>query len=166
MTTYQEVIRDLFEQKKRANPKLSLRGFARVLKISPTQLSLLMNGKRALSRKCAELIADRLQLNGADREPLLAVSVPRAGRVPSRLPKGEVLVDSSRLERIANVNHMAVLGLGSVGTNSACPEWIGGRLGIAPAKAQEAFEELEQLGLVERQGQGYRSAGRTLRASG
>lgn len=56
-TDYLDIINNIFYQKKISNQRLSLRGFARLLKITPSQLSQIMSGKCGLSKANAVKIS-------------------------------------------------------------------------------------------------------------
>src|SRR4051794_29725601 len=53
------------------NPRYSLRAFAKALGMSHTVLSLVLSGKRPLSRKAALQVASALELAPAERQRLL-----------------------------------------------------------------------------------------------
>lgn len=75
----QNLLHGKFMEAKAGNPRYSLRAFARRLEISAGSLSAILSGKRVISKKLAEKIADRLGLDDQSRSELLKtfVSLPR-----------------------------------------------------------------------------------------
>lgn len=58
---------DHYLARKARNPRFSLRSFAAYLRLSPSHLSLVLRGKRALSEQSQIEVASRLRLEGAQR---------------------------------------------------------------------------------------------------
>jgi len=76
-----ERIRRLREEKKRSDPKFSLRQFAKAVEVSPTFVSKMERGE--FSPPSAETIKKMATLLGADADELLAL----AGKVDPELEK-------------------------------------------------------------------------------
>lgn len=64
---YKKLLRDKFEKRKMANPRYSLRAFARDIRISPSRLSEILNGKQGLSESGAEKISSALGMEGEEK---------------------------------------------------------------------------------------------------
>jgi uncharacterized protein (TIGR02147 family) len=76
MIDYRQTLKNELKLRVRANPRYSLRAFARDLGLSPASLSEVLSGKKGLSRKRAEMIVEKLDLNaGARSDFLLAVNI-------------------------------------------------------------------------------------------
>ena len=131
------------------NPKYSLRAFARALGMSHTVLSLVLSGKRPLSKGATLKVADALSLDPAERERLLA---RRRASSPASLPeKGELVRQLSldTFELISDWHHYAILSLLELPRARFEARWIASRLGISQVQAKLAIERLKRLGLVE-----------------
>ncbi len=60
---YREILTAKFQERRRNNPRYSLRAFAKDLKISPSRLSEVMSGKGSLSIQKGRQIAERLNMS-------------------------------------------------------------------------------------------------------
>ena len=120
------LVRELTERKDK-NPLFSLRAFARQLKISPAQLSLLINGKKKLSAKLAEQLIDRLNLDTSEALDLIDGSSHLKQKL--RSPKTELQVLSEEeFNLISDWVHFAILELASLKRNKASSRWIASEL--------------------------------------
>src|SRR4051812_21291279 len=77
------LLRTALEEKTRKNPAFSLRAFARASGISHTVLSLVLSGKRRMSRKAALQLAEYLELEPRRRNALLRHFVARGEKPPA-----------------------------------------------------------------------------------
>lgn len=127
------------------NPNYSLRAFARSSGISHTVLSLVLSGKRRLSRKGALKLADYLDLDPSGRAALTRAC---AGKGPAGEDRRELTLDA--FEAISDWYHYAILSALELPGARFEARWLGARLGIPILKAKLAMERLERLGLVER----------------
>lgn len=136
------------------NPSLSLRSFAGKLGISPPQLSGLLSGKRRLTPKIARQIADRLNLSPREKWALVR-SLKKEASPEAPDEEYEVMqMDTFRM--ISDWFHYAILSLSEVQDAKADPKWIAQRLGILQREAEEAFDRLKRLKLVEEKDGRYR----------
>lgn len=69
---YRRLLREIFENRKRNNPRYSLRAFARDLRMQPPTLSHVLNGHRRLPASRVEDIADGLGLSAEQRGEFLS----------------------------------------------------------------------------------------------
>ncbi len=69
--TIQQLLQAQFQLRLSTNEHYSMRAFAKDLKLSPSQLSLVLAGKRGLSRTRAQLIAESLNLTALEKEVFL-----------------------------------------------------------------------------------------------
>jgi uncharacterized protein (TIGR02147 family) len=65
---YRDILKEEFSQRRRRNPRYSLRAFARDLKLSPSMLCDVINGNHGLSRAGASKVAQALNLNPQESE--------------------------------------------------------------------------------------------------
>ena len=140
------LIKELTERKQR-NPLFSLRAFARQLKISPAQLSLLINGKKKLTPKLAELLIEKLNLHPSEALELLDDSTPLKKKLKGPKPELHVLSDEE-FSLISDWVHFAILELAVLKKNSATSRWISSELGIEATRALDALNRLQRLGFV------------------
>ena len=158
---YRSILREQFALRCRANSLYSMRAFARDLKVSPSKLSEVFNGRQGLSRATAKKIAIRLGF-GSDELELFCDSAE------SQHGKSEVLrkLATTRLEAkkssrefkqisedtfraISDWYHMAIVQLVLLEGFDGSVEWIAAALKIKLPEAKEAVARLERLGFIE-----------------
>jgi uncharacterized protein (TIGR02147 family) len=152
------------------NPRYSMRRFAQALGISHTVLSLVLSGKRPLSKKAASQVSDVLGLNPMQREKLI--------KHRKKVPHGtaELATDSSieasdyrqiSLDTFTVVSdwyHFAILSLLELPTAKLEPKWISSKLGISEIEAKLAVERLLRLDLIRKNPKGeWKQAGHPIR---
>lgn len=158
------------------NPQYSLRAFSRSLGVSHTLVSLVLAGKRPMSRKMAERISDKLGMDPAERTAFVEHGSPRAPRAtPGKPVKGgssahedpsSQLATRLELDQFAMISewyHLAILSLLEIPAARFEAKWIAARLGIGEMQASLAMDRLKRLGLVVKQGRGYRQSGHPIR---
>ncbi len=64
MRDYRDILKNELERRMNANPRYSLRAFARDLLTPASRLSEVLNGRRGLSEASADRIVRRLKLGG------------------------------------------------------------------------------------------------------
>jgi uncharacterized protein (TIGR02147 family) len=137
-----ELLRKTLAERCTKNPQYSVRAFARATGISHTVLSLVLSGKRPLSKKAALKLADHLELDPKQRQSLLAA-------------KKKVQADDYQtlsldtFEVIADWYHYAILSLLELPNAVFEAKWIAQQLGISPFNAKAAMGRLQRLNLVE-----------------
>ena len=141
-----------------SNPRYSLRAFAKALGISHPLLSLVLSGKRRLSKKSALKIADKLPLMPFERQFFLGEMEFEEGA-----PKDHHQIDVDTFSVISDWYHYAILSLLSTRGAKFEAGWIARRLSITIHEARDAMERLIRLGLVEQQGQCWKQTGLPLK---
>jgi transcriptional regulator with XRE-family HTH domain len=136
------------------NPRYSLRAFAKALGISHPLLSLVLSGKRRLSKKSAVKIAEKLPLLPYERQFFLGEMEFEEGA-----PKDHHQIDIDTFSLISDWFHYAILSLLNVRGARFEAGWISKRLNISLHEARDAMERLVRLGLVEQQGQCWKQTG-------
>jgi transcriptional regulator with XRE-family HTH domain len=158
------LLRGELERRLARNPRYSLRAFAGALGISPANLSLVISGKRPVSRKTIDKVAAALGLSPDQRARLLIGGLAGGGAlsgpgVPE--PRDELSLDTFNL--ISDWYHLAILSVLELPGSSADAHWLAGRLGISVPEAKLAVDRLKRLGLIaERKGR-WVQTGRPLR---
>lgn len=137
------------------NPRYSLRAFARGMGVSHTVLSLVLSGKRSLSKKAAAKIADFLGLDPVQREGLLASR--RAGApAPRQEDQQQASLDAFAVS--SDWHHRAIMTLldlpGTPASRELDARWIAQRLNLPEMQVQVAIERLQRLGLIARNEKG------------
>jgi len=151
------------------NPQYSLRSFARAIGVSHSLLSLILSGKRRLSKKAAAKVLDCLELTPEERN-LLATS-PRSRKSEemvdpvTRMPAPESFQDISldSFTVISDWYHYAILSLMEIPRSKFEPAWIANRLGITEMQAKSAMERLKRLGMISRVGKCWKQTGLPLK---
>ena len=152
-------LKDELETRCRANPRYSLRAFARDLKLSPPRLSNILNGRYGLSREAALQIARRLELNPVDQEWFCTLVEAQHSRSKSLREKAQkrlrespityrgMALDEFRI--ISDWQHFAILELCKCKDFVSSPAWIAKRLNIKLLEAKHSVERLVRLNLLE-----------------
>ncbi len=152
------VLQRHFADRMQKNPSYSLRAYARHLGLSPTVLSLVLSGKRALSRKALEKIAAKLELNPSEDELLQSeLRARRKGSGALLDVAGAAEFRQLTLDQFAVISdwwHFAILSLIDIPGESLDPDQVGRRLNIHPIEAQAAIERLVRLGILEQEADG------------
>ncbi|WP_413291507.1 TIGR02147 family protein [Bdellovibrio sp. HCB337] len=152
-----ELLRKTLADRCAKNPQYSVRAFARATGISHTVLSLVLSGKRPLSKKAALKLADHLELGPKQRLALMAAKKKIEADDYQTLS-----LDS--FEVISEWYHYAILSLLELPEAVFEAKWISQRLGINPLNAKLAMERLQRLSLVEQGDDGkWRQSGKPLK---
>lgn len=157
MQLHQTILNTHLSDRKRRNSQFSLRSFAKLLEISPGQLSSLMNGKKNLTTKQAVKIIEKLNLGEDESLDLIRGLHPKLKDLKTDGP-GEHILSEDQFKLISSWHHFAILSLGHVRDNQASALWISNRLGIDPTSAQLAFERLQRLGMIAIKGDRFRQS--------
>lgn len=150
------------------NPRYSLRRFAQAIGISHTVLSLVMSGKRPLSKKAALKVSDFLGMGPHERELLIANrakgkdGVARGVVLKTDGPSRQMSLDTFAV--ISDWYHFAILSLLEIPRAKLEARWISARLGISEIEARAAIERLQRLELVAKDEKGrWRQSGAPIR---
>lgn len=162
------------------NPLYSLRAFARDLGISPSQLSLILNGKRGVSSSLANRIAVRLGLSESEQHVFITEIQSLHSRNKTMKMAAQEELASLDLARqatflsldafsvISNWYHLALVEalklLPKRKLKSAKDQirWLSQKLGISIAETEGALARLVRLELVELDKGVYRAVKETL----
>ena len=157
-----ELLQQEWANRREKNPALSLRSFARFLKISPGRLSEILSGKRKISLEMAERISDRLGLDPKTKAALISSILKRrkknarAAMVTRKTDEAgphyqQLTIDAFHV--ISDWYHFAILNLRDCEDFRADEAWIAKRLNIGINEVRLALVRLERLGLIVRQGE-------------
>ncbi len=152
-----DLLRQALLERTEKNPAFSMRAFARATGISHTVLSLVLSGKRPLSKKAAMKLADYLELNPEDRL-----------RVMNKFSKAKPVEFSSlsldAFSVIADWYHYAILSLLDLPDTKLESRSVAKHLGITVLEAKLAIERLQRLDLIYQTSEGrWTAQGRSLK---
>lgn len=139
--------RKLLEYKS-INPSFSIRSLARKLQMQPSATNEILKGKRRVSLKKAEAIAEKLLLNPSERAELF-----RHFQKTLKPKKEELSVLKLSAQQFAAVSewtYFAILSLIKTKNFKSDPRWIAQRLGINEQKVEDHLKTLEELKLIKR----------------
>lgn len=136
---------------KSVNPQFSLRSFAKRLQLNPAALSQILNGKRNVSEKLAQII-----LNQLAPAPEKAAQVLNQFKEQSLLQKlnfqeshkEQLQLDMDQYQVVAEWQYYAILCLAETEDFQSDPQWIAQRLGLSVNKVNLAIERLLRLELL------------------
>jgi uncharacterized protein (TIGR02147 family) len=158
---YRDILRHHLVERIESNPRYSMRAFSRDLKISPSRLSEILNGKQGLSEKWARKISTQLQLNPTETESFCAKVLATDGRAKETREKAALKLQADKKQQeyqqldfdtfkiISDWYHYAIIELTQVKRFQSSPAWIAKRLGISEYEAKLAVERLLKLELLK-----------------
>jgi uncharacterized protein (TIGR02147 family) len=152
-----------FEHRKKINPNFSLRAYARLLKLSPAQLSRLRNGRRKLTRGLAHHILEESSLSFAEREGLFSEISSKKFLKPAWPDFTELPAD--KFHEISRWYHYATLNLCYTLKGSLSADSISRELEVAKKEAAQILRCLERLKLIARVGHKFRRTSGQLRST-
>ncbi len=137
----------------KANPRYSLRAFARALQMDFSTLSKILHGRRKLGPQALRTLAGKLGLKPNEVQAILS---PLACDQNSESEKENYLqLEEDRFEVISDWYHFAILELLRVKGFKADARWVSTCLGITVPEVRAALERLRRVGMLEiREGDG------------
>lgn len=173
-TDFRDWMKATLKERTDSNPSYSLRAFARDLKLSPASVSLILNGRKGLSKPAAERVARNMGLSTREQEYFKALVLVKharteAGRQMARariehisLAKEKHLLELDQFQVIANWYHYGILQLTHLKGFRSDVAWIARQLDIPEADAREAIARLKRLRLLEQDEEGCLTATRDI----
>ena len=167
-TDYRSYLKAELAKRGQLNPKYSLRAYAQQLKISPGQLSRVLQGKKRMSHEKALEISSVLKLKGNKREyfcnlvQLDTTKNPVAREyIEAKLKdvypsKNFYLLETDIFKLVSDWYHYAILELMECKDFKPSSRWMARRLGISKAEAELAIERLERLKLFVFEGKKWK----------
>ncbi len=162
-TDPREIVVALYEAKRRANPRYSLRAWTRQLGFkNPSLISQICKGERRLSLKIAQQIAATSGFGEKEGRYLELLVLRDKARLPgeralyedllrSHLPEGRTQVfPVDRFRLIADWQNLAILEMLALRDAGGDVGWFARRLGgkVTHAAVELALKRMERLGLV------------------
>jgi len=154
---YRAWLKAEFAERCERNPRYSLRGFARDLRVLPSRLSDILNAKQGMSGKVAREVSQRLGWSPTEAEQFVTLVESEHARsqtkrtlAQEKLEKFEhKTIDDEIFSVISDWYHLPLLEL--VMTDGFKPElkWIAKRLGISEITVEQAVRRLQSVGLLK-----------------
>lgn len=143
-----------FAESRLKNNRFSVRSFSLRLGLSPSATNEIMKGQRRVSRKMAERIAEKLQLDPSERSDLLQgfEDSVRTNKVlsPNKDVEVETLkLNSDQFKLISEWIHFGILSLLNVKDFKSDVHWIADRLGVPDVEVRKALLRLQHLDLIK-----------------
>lgn len=162
------ILHEILSERQAANPRYSLRAFARDVRVSPQQLSNVIIGRRGFSAQTAERVASNLKLDSRRREIFVQSLQARFSASPSRRIVAQARLEAAKargssrdleielFDSICNWYHLALLGLIRLhqGRKMNVPLFAR-RLGIPETEVDIAIARLQRLDLISRTSRGW-----------
>lgn len=144
MSPSAEYLLRAFEEKKRKNPRYSLRAFAKHLEIGSGRLSEFLNGQRQISEEVGRRIAAKLNLTEEERQSFLHAikGEEESGHYGRVLPEDE-------FKFLSDPYYHALLSLIETKGFDHQTATAARRLGLTEGKIREAVQILKNLNLLE-----------------
>ena len=153
LTDYRTVLREELARRTAINSSYSLRAFARALEMAPSALSEILNGKRPLSFKKAQIVVKKLCLSPEEQEVFIS-SIdgkyrPRAKKVDQLGDLGrDYFLDKDRFSLVADWYHYSIMGMAELYELPEQIEIVAEKLNLPISKVTDGIERLKRVGLL------------------
>ncbi len=137
------------ERRRAANPRYSLRAFARLLKIDPTQLSRILTGSR---RPGTQLLPRAQKILGFPMEVFTSFE----NRTKREIDSGSEMVTARDLGVVFGWEHFAIYSLLDIPNAPTDARGISKTLGFEAERGQKVLDELVAEGLLSFENGAYR----------
>ena len=157
---YREWMKEALQERSAVNSSYSLRAFARDLELSPASVSLILNGKKGLSKHTAERVARLLNFSADEQTHFKNLVVSKHGRTETErtLAKTQLIqkhtgkpihvLPMDTFKVVSDWHHFGLLQLTSLKGFKSDPQWIASKLGVTLTETHEAISRLRRLGLL------------------
>jgi transcriptional regulator with XRE-family HTH domain len=158
ITSAEDLLRLTLSQRCTKNPQYSIRAFAKSSGISHTVLSLVLSGKRKLSKAATQKLVDYLELDPKERMDFLKTN--KKNNIDSEFQD----LSLETFEVISDWYHYAILSLLELPEAKFEAKWIAAQLGIKVLSAKLAILRLKKVGLVEEDSEGlWKQSGKQIK---
>ncbi len=158
--SYLDILKRELETRCAKNARYSLRAFARDLGLSPTSLSLLLNGKQGLSRQKALEISKSIGLNTNEQAWFCDYVDSKHARSRFVKLKAQENLENQKQTKVKSLQieafriisdwyHFAILELTELEQFENSTTWIAKTLGVSQKAVELAIERLKKLELLE-----------------
>lgn len=145
-----ELLKYELEQRKKRNPRYSLRAFSQYLELSPAQLSQLLSGKRPFTIETLTLISEKLHLSPLESERLVTETLWRKIDPRRSANQNEEVrqLEEDQFQMVASWVSIAILSLAKKSKAKNSASWVAAQLGVSESEAAICLERLQRLGLI------------------
>lgn len=148
----QDKLRSDLNDIQQRKPFYSMRAYAKKLDLSPSALSEILNGKRRISKKMAERILSRLDLDPQEQSSIVGLF----GEKPQKKEEKQHFLKSinflklgtDQFNMISEWQHFAILSLMETKGFKSDPTWIAKKLSIPESLAKASIDRLIRLGFI------------------
>jgi len=152
MSIQQEALRATLQnrylQARSRNQQFTLRAFAKKLELSSGALSEILQGKRNVSSKIAERLAEELQLDPSEKAQIFSPLEKQTAR-KKVAAQDVVKLQQNQYEVLTDWVHFALLSLLNTKTYKSDVMWIAERFQVPAPRVSNAIKRMVDLGLVE-----------------
>jgi transcriptional regulator with XRE-family HTH domain len=159
MDTPRVAIENELAQRIKRNPSYSMRSFAKTIGISQSLLSLVLSGKRRVSKKTLQKMEDILGLELGSSNDSIGTNFP----YPKEGAKDFQQISLDTFALLSEWFHYAILSLLELPDAQLNSIWIAKRLGITPLEARLAISRLKRLNLISNIDGKWRQSSRPLK---
>lgn len=154
--TVQKLLLTKLAELQAKNPSFSLRALARRGGVSPATLSLVLSGRRNVSRKLVEKLSQTLGFDPRERAELLRGFANHNNQLAQadKVDPNYVKLSTDQFRVIADWYYFAILSLVKTQGFNSDPKWIAQRLGIKVSEAKTAIDRLKRLEILVADGSG------------
>ncbi len=147
-----KILKLKYQENKLKNPRWSLRAFANRCGMSSGAISEIMSGKRELTLKARQKIAQALQLSPKEQFEFFDEKLPDHLR-KKRQAQASVLISEDQFCLISDWWHFAILNLLKTKNFRGSMNWISQRIGLPIRVVEQAWERLFRLGYIKKENQ-------------
>ncbi|MBN8555696.1 MAG: TIGR02147 family protein [Deltaproteobacteria bacterium] len=142
---FQRLLQTALSSAKNKNTRYSLRAFSKRIGLTPSAVSEIIRGKRAVSTKLANRVIERLRDENQSRfiENIF-------NNETSHLPLKYQILKADEFALISSWQHFAILSLLEVERLKGIPRKIATSLHISEGEVLRSLERLQRLGLAEK----------------
>ena len=138
-----------FSDLKEKNSSYSLRSFARKLKMSPSEISEILNGKRNISLKKGKHILNELFIDPSESSRILTKIRNKSKIKENKVDETFDELSLDYFKVISDLYYFAILSLAETEDFIDEPEWISGCLNISINESRKAIDILKKINLLE-----------------
>lgn len=134
-----EILQREFIRRCKMNPAYSLRAYSNYLEVDQSFLSKILNGKRQITPRLANALAEKLGINPTE---------VKTSKMKSQAMGSYLSLTNEEFEFLSDWTHFAILELSKTKNFRYEPKVIAARLGLHEREVTEAVERLVKLKFV------------------
>lgn len=149
----QHAVKNRFDTLRIRYPRYSLRAFAKKAGVSPATLSLVLQGKRKVSKKLAQQLSDKLNFDPQERSEVFRPYLDKKSKsFHAQVSPEYVQLTVDQYQLISDWRAFAILNLIKTKNFKNDVSWMARRLAISTDQVNETIERLLRLEMLERKG--------------